>query len=147
MQFCQSYILSDQSQFKCFLNDPCCLVDADSAEKLQQTCPTCPFLLPADSPAAVTAAQVTLESYKRRSTLGAGLGVKKITRAAAQVRPDTVIISHSAASGWTTEGGSDLGVMARQEVCCSSSRMKILLTSPVLVCSLVQSVLFSWFYF
>lgn len=30
-------------------------------------------------------AGITLEAYKRQSTLGAGLGVKRVTRAAAQV--------------------------------------------------------------
>ncbi|KAK1897056.1 Fetuin-B [Dissostichus eleginoides] len=59
----------------------------DAPEKLQQTCPTCPLLLPADSPQAVDAARATLDSYKRQSTVGAGLGVKKITRASAQVVP------------------------------------------------------------
>lgn len=62
------------------------LVPVDPPEKLQQTCPTCPLLLPAESQQAVSAAHITLTSYKRQSTLGAGLGVKKITRAAAQVR-------------------------------------------------------------
>lgn len=57
----------------------------DPPEKLQQTCPTCPLLLPVDNPEAMNAAQVTLASYKRKSTLGAGLGIKKITRAATQV--------------------------------------------------------------
>lgn len=62
-----------------------CLVPLDPPEKLQQTCPTCPILLPVDSPQAVNAAHITLRSYKRQSALGVGLGVKKITRAAAQV--------------------------------------------------------------
>lgn len=62
-----------------------CPVPVDPPEKLQQTCPTCPFLLPVDNQQAVNAARITLASYKRQSTLGAGLGVKKITRAAAQV--------------------------------------------------------------
>lgn len=39
-----------------------------------------------DSPEATNTARLTLASYKRKSTLGAGLGVKKITRAAAQVQ-------------------------------------------------------------
>nr|QBZ81840.1 fetuin B [Trachidermus fasciatus] len=64
-----------------------CTLVPDPPEKLQQTCPTCPILLPVESPQAVTAAQVTLASYKRQSPVGAGLGVKKITRAAAQVAP------------------------------------------------------------
>ncbi|TNN23055.1 Alpha-2-HS-glycoprotein [Liparis tanakae] len=62
-----------------------CTLVPDLPEKLQQTCPTCPTLLPVESPQAVAAAQVTLASYKRRSAVGAGLGVKKITRAAARV--------------------------------------------------------------
>ena len=57
----------------------------DSPEKLQQTCPTCPLLLPADSQVAVDMARITLSSYKRKSTMAAQLGVKKITRASAQV--------------------------------------------------------------
>ncbi|XP_068446161.1 fetuin-B [Clinocottus analis] len=64
-----------------------CTLVPDPPEKLQQTCPTCPTLLPVDSPQAATAAQVTLATYKRQSPVGAGLGVKKITRAAAQVVP------------------------------------------------------------
>lgn len=59
--------------------------DADPAEKLQQTCPTCPILLPVDSQQAALAVQIALASYKRRSTVRAGLGVKRITRAAEQV--------------------------------------------------------------
>lgn len=62
------------------------LVAADPPEKLQQTCPTCPVLLSVDSPEAMNAAGITLDAYKRQSTLGAGLGVKKVTRAAAQVQ-------------------------------------------------------------
>ena len=65
--------------------DIVCIFPVDPPEKLQQTCPTCPLLLPVDSHQAVDAAQVTLASYKRQSMLSAGLGVKKITRAAAQV--------------------------------------------------------------
>lgn len=64
------------------------LLIVDPPEKLQQTCPTCPLLLPVDSLQAVNAARLTLASYKRQSMLGAGLGVKRITRAAAQVRLD-----------------------------------------------------------
>ncbi|XP_040041296.2 fetuin-B [Gasterosteus aculeatus] len=64
-----------------------CTLVPDPPEKLQQTCPTCPTLLPVESPQAVTTAQVTLASYRRQSPVGAGLGVKKITRAAAQVAP------------------------------------------------------------
>lgn len=64
----------------------------DPPEKLQQTCPTCPLLLPVDSQQAVDAAHVTLASYKRKSTLGAGLGVKKILRASAQVCVDVLLI-------------------------------------------------------
>ncbi|XP_034387330.1 alpha-2-HS-glycoprotein [Cyclopterus lumpus] len=64
-----------------------CTLVPDLPEKLQQTCPTCPILLPVESPQAVAAAQVTLASYKRQSPVGAGLGVKKITRAAARVAP------------------------------------------------------------
>lgn len=69
------------------------LVSADSPEKLQQICPTCPLLLSVDSPEAMTAARVTLVSYKRTSTMAAGLGVKKITRAAAQVSLDILLLT------------------------------------------------------
>ncbi len=78
-------------QFKGLLNHlycPC-LVLVDPPEKLQQTCPTCPLLLSVDSQQAVDAARLTLARYKRQSLLAAGLGVKKITRAAAQVQLDT----------------------------------------------------------
>ncbi|KAG8003352.1 Alpha-2-HS-glycoprotein [Nibea albiflora] len=64
-----------------------CTLTPDPPEKLYQTCPTCPLLLPLDSQQAADAARVTLASYKRQSTLGAGLGVKKIMRASAQVVP------------------------------------------------------------
>lgn len=75
---------------KCLFNHVCYqyLPTVDPPEKLQQTCPTCPLLLPVDSLQAVDAARLTLASYKRQSSLAAGLGVKRITRAAAQVRLD-----------------------------------------------------------
>lgn len=57
---------------------------ADPPEKLQLICPTCPLLLPVDSQHALKAATITLAHYKRQSTLSAGLGVKRIMRAAAQ---------------------------------------------------------------
>lgn len=57
---------------------------ADPPEKLQLICPTCPLLLPVDSQHALKAAAITLAHYKRQSTLSAGLGVKRIMRAAAQ---------------------------------------------------------------
>uniref|UniRef100_A0A3B3ZNH2 Cystatin fetuin-B-type domain-containing protein n=1 Tax=Periophthalmus magnuspinnatus TaxID=409849 RepID=A0A3B3ZNH2_9GOBI len=81
---CNTTILHTQEGYSYLYSYDCTLVP-DPPEKLQQTCPTCPLLLPIDSPQAVTAAQVTLDSYKRKSLLGAGLGVKKILRAAQQV--------------------------------------------------------------
>ncbi|XP_044056253.1 alpha-2-HS-glycoprotein [Siniperca chuatsi] len=83
---CNTTILHTPEGYSYLYSYDCTLVP-DPPEKLQQTCPTCPLLLPVESQQAVTAAQVTLASYKRQSTLGAGLGVKKITRAAAQVVP------------------------------------------------------------
>lgn len=83
---CNTTILHTPEGYSYLYSYDCTLVP-DPPEKLQQTCPTCPLLLPVDSPQAVIAAEVTLASYKRQSTLGAGLGVKKITRAAAQVVP------------------------------------------------------------
>ncbi|XP_040895475.1 alpha-2-HS-glycoprotein [Toxotes jaculatrix] len=83
---CNTTILHTPEGYSYLYSYDCTLVP-DPPEKLQQTCPTCPLLLPVDSPQAVSATQVTLESYKRQSKLGAGLGVKKITRAAAQVVP------------------------------------------------------------
>ncbi|KAJ0032614.1 hypothetical protein NQD34_002695 [Periophthalmus magnuspinnatus] len=83
---CNTTILHTQEGYSYLYSYDCTLVP-DPPEKLQQTCPTCPLLLPIDSPQAVTAAQVTLDSYKRKSLLGAGLGVKKILRAAQQTRP------------------------------------------------------------
>lgn len=62
------------------------LIHADPPEKLQQTCPTCPLLLPVESQQAVDAARITLASYRRQFIRGAELGVKSITRASAQVR-------------------------------------------------------------
>ncbi|XP_068563793.1 fetuin-B [Cebidichthys violaceus] len=83
---CNTTMLHTTEGYSYLYSYDCTLVP-DPPEKLQQTCPTCPTLLPVESPQAVTAAQVTLASYKRQSPVGAGLGVKKITRAAAQVAP------------------------------------------------------------
>ncbi|XP_072295188.1 alpha-2-HS-glycoprotein [Eucyclogobius newberryi] len=83
---CNTTILHTQEGYSYLYSYDCTLVP-DAPEKLQQTCPTCPLLLPVDSPQAVAAAHVTLESYKRKSLLGAGLGVKRILRAAEQTRP------------------------------------------------------------
>ncbi|KAK5869584.1 hypothetical protein PBY51_024289 [Eleginops maclovinus] len=83
---CNTTILHTPEGYSYLYSYDCTLVP-DPPEKLQQTCPTCPLLLPVDSPQAVDAARATLQSYKRQSTVGAGLGVKKITRASAQVVP------------------------------------------------------------
>uniref|UniRef100_A0A3Q0RWS1 Si:ch211-262h13.5 n=1 Tax=Amphilophus citrinellus TaxID=61819 RepID=A0A3Q0RWS1_AMPCI len=80
---CNTTILHTPEGYSYLYSYDCALVP-DPPEKLQQTCPTCPLLLSVDSPEAMNAAWVTLASYKRKSTLAAGLGVKKITRAAAQ---------------------------------------------------------------
>ncbi|KAF7662163.1 hypothetical protein LDENG_00244890 [Lucifuga dentata] len=83
---CNTTVLHTTKGYSYLYSYDCTLVP-DPPEKLQQTCPTCPLLLPVDSPEAVDAAQITLASFKRQSTLSADLGVKKITRAAAQVVP------------------------------------------------------------
>ncbi|XP_051929416.1 alpha-2-HS-glycoprotein [Hippocampus zosterae] len=83
---CNTTILHTLEGYSYLYSYDCTLVP-DPAEKLQQTCPTCPILLPVDSQQAVLAVQVALASYKRRSTVGAGLGVKRITRAAEQALP------------------------------------------------------------
>ncbi|KAM3619825.1 uncharacterized protein V6R79_014159 [Siganus canaliculatus] len=70
-----------------FLYSYDCFLVPDSPDKLQLTCPTCPLLLPEDSEQAVNAARLALAAYKRKSILSGGLGVKRITRAAAQVVP------------------------------------------------------------
>ncbi|KAM9848858.1 alpha-2-HS-glycoprotein [Aulostomus maculatus] len=85
---CNTTILHTPEGYSYLYSYDCALVP-DPPEKLQQTCPTCPVLLPEDSLEAATAAQVTLAAYKRQSTLGAGLGVKRITRAAVQSAPVT----------------------------------------------------------
>uniref|UniRef100_A0A3Q1EDD1 Si:ch211-262h13.5 n=1 Tax=Acanthochromis polyacanthus TaxID=80966 RepID=A0A3Q1EDD1_9TELE len=82
---CNTTILHTPEGYSYLYSYDCALVP-DPPEKLQQTCPTCPVLLPEDSPQAVTAARLTLTQYKMQSTLGIGLGVKRITRAAAQVQ-------------------------------------------------------------
>ncbi|XP_017275887.1 fetuin-B [Kryptolebias marmoratus] len=87
---CNTTILHGPEGFSYLYSYDCALVP-DPPEKLQQTCPTCPLLLPNDHPDAMTAAGLTLVSYKRKSMLGAGLGVKKITRAAAQKVPTKAI--------------------------------------------------------
>ncbi|KAJ3599279.1 hypothetical protein NHX12_033242 [Muraenolepis orangiensis] len=83
---CNTTILHTPEGFSYLYSYDCTLVP-DAPEKLQQLCPTCPLLLPADSQVAVDAARITLSSYKRKSTMAAQMGVKKITRASAQVRP------------------------------------------------------------
>lgn len=83
---CNTTILHTPEGYSYLYSYDCTLVP-DPPEKLQQTCPTCPLLLPVDSPEAESTAQFTLAFYKRQSTLGAGLGIKKITRAAEQVVP------------------------------------------------------------
>ncbi|XP_070689044.1 fetuin-B [Pempheris klunzingeri] len=83
---CNTTILHTPEGYSYLYSYDCTLVP-DPPGKLQQTCPTCPLLLPVDSPHATQVAQVTLASYKRQSTLGAGLGLKKVTRASAQVVP------------------------------------------------------------
>eukprot|EP00066_Takifugu_rubripes_P008326 XP_003974439.1 PREDICTED: fetuin-B-like [Takifugu rubripes] len=65
-----------------------CTLVPDPPEKLQQTCPTCPLLLPVESQQAVNAARITLASYRRQFLRGAELGVKTITRASAQAVPE-----------------------------------------------------------
>ncbi|KAG7272513.1 hypothetical protein CRUP_006802, partial [Coryphaenoides rupestris] len=83
---CNTTILHTTEGFSYLYSYDCTLVP-DAPEKLQQTCPTCPLLLPADSQVAVDAARITLSSYRRKSTMAAQMGVKKITRASSQVRP------------------------------------------------------------
>ncbi|XP_037624814.1 alpha-2-HS-glycoprotein [Sebastes umbrosus] len=83
---CNTTILHTPEGYSYLYSYDCTLVP-DPPEKLQLTCPTCPTLLPVDSAQAVNAAQVTLASYKRQSPVGAGMGVKKITRASVQVVP------------------------------------------------------------
>nr|XP_046246796.1 alpha-2-HS-glycoprotein [Scatophagus argus] len=83
---CNTTILHTPEGYSYLYSYDCTLVP-DPPEKLQQTCPACPLLLPVESQQAMKAAQVTLASYKRQSRLGADLGVKKITRASAQVVP------------------------------------------------------------
>ncbi|CAG11553.1 unnamed protein product [Tetraodon nigroviridis] len=63
-----------------------CTLVPDPPEKLQQTCPTCPLLLPVESHQAVNTARITLASYRRQFVRGADLGVKTITRASTKVR-------------------------------------------------------------
>ncbi|KAF7202724.1 alpha-2-HS-glycoprotein [Nothobranchius furzeri] len=88
---CNTTILHTAEGYTYLYSYDCALLP-DPPEKLQQTCPTCPLLLSEDSPDAMIAAGISLESYKRQSTLGAGLGVKKITRAAAQDVPTKAIL-------------------------------------------------------
>nr|XP_061790697.1 alpha-2-HS-glycoprotein-like [Nerophis lumbriciformis] len=83
---CNTTILHTSEGYSYLYSYECTLVP-DPAEKLQQTCPTCPILLPVDSQQAVLAVQVSLASYKRQSTVGAGLGIKRITRAAEKTVP------------------------------------------------------------
>lgn len=79
---------------------------ADPPEKLQLICPTCPLLLPVDSQHAVKAAAITLAHYKRQSTLSAGLGVKRIMRAAAQAGLKRHFLNLNENMGEDARGGS-----------------------------------------
>ncbi|KAM6921287.1 alpha-2-HS-glycoprotein isoform 2-T2 [Xenentodon cancila] len=83
---CNTTILHTPEGFSYLYSYDCALVP-DPPEKLQQTCPTCPLLLHVNDPEAMVAAQTSLAFYKMQSTLGAGLGVKNIIRAAAQEVP------------------------------------------------------------
>uniref|UniRef100_H3DL46 Si:ch211-262h13.5 n=1 Tax=Tetraodon nigroviridis TaxID=99883 RepID=H3DL46_TETNG len=65
-----------------------CTLVPDPPEKLQQTCPTCPLLLPVESHQAVNTARITLASYRRQFVRGADLGVKTITRASTKAVPE-----------------------------------------------------------
>ncbi|KAK5605617.1 hypothetical protein CRENBAI_009086 [Crenichthys baileyi] len=87
---CNTSILHTPEGYSYLYSYDCALVP-DPPEKLQQTCPACPVLLAVESPEAMNAAGITLEFYKRQSTLGAGLGVKKVTRAAAKNVPTKAI--------------------------------------------------------
>ncbi|MED6244433.1 hypothetical protein ATANTOWER_010195 [Ataeniobius toweri] len=87
---CNTSILHTPEGYSYLYSYDCALVP-DPPEKLQQTCPACPVLLAVESPEAMNAAGITLEFYKRQSMLGAGLGVKKVTRAAAQNVPTKAI--------------------------------------------------------
>uniref|UniRef100_A0A3B4UMP3 Si:ch211-262h13.5 n=1 Tax=Seriola dumerili TaxID=41447 RepID=A0A3B4UMP3_SERDU len=89
---CNTTILHTPEGYSYLYSYDCTLMP-DPPGKLQQICPTCPLLLPTDSPQAMSTAQVTLTSYKRQSKLRAGLGVKRITRAAAQVQPHTCLLT------------------------------------------------------
>lgn len=83
---CNTTILHTPEGYSYLYSYDCMLVP-DPPEKLQKICPTCPLLLSVDNPEVKSAAQATLLSYKRQSTLGLGLGVKKITRASEQSVP------------------------------------------------------------
>uniref|UniRef100_A0A087XAW9 Si:ch211-262h13.5 n=1 Tax=Poecilia formosa TaxID=48698 RepID=A0A087XAW9_POEFO len=87
---CNTTILHTPEGYSYLYSYDCALVP-DPPEKLQQTCPTCPVLLSVDSPVAMETAGITLEAYKRQSTLGAGLGVKRVTRAAVQNVPKKAV--------------------------------------------------------
>ncbi|XP_028259989.1 alpha-2-HS-glycoprotein [Parambassis ranga] len=111
---CNTTILHTPEGYSYLYSYDCALVP-DAPEKLQQICPTCPLLLPEDSPKAMTAAQVTLEAFKRQSTLRAGLGVKRITRAAAQVKPvQATFVEYTVQE--CPEGISDRGTCQRLTV-------------------------------
>ncbi|XP_067452462.1 fetuin-B [Thunnus thynnus] len=83
---CNTTILHTPKGYTYLYSYDCTLVP-DPPEKLEKICPTCPYLLSVDSQEAIAAAQITLATYKRQSKLAAGLGLKKITRAAAQTVP------------------------------------------------------------
>ncbi|XP_030647393.1 fetuin-B [Chanos chanos] len=85
---CNTTVLQTTEGFSYLYSYDCTLVP-DPPEKLQQTCPDCPLLLPVDSSAAVSTAQITLRHYNRQSTLPISLTLDSITRASHQTSPVT----------------------------------------------------------
>ncbi|XP_015237335.1 PREDICTED: fetuin-B-like [Cyprinodon variegatus] len=108
---CNTTILQTPEGFTYLYSYECALMP-DPPEKLQQTCPTCPVLLSVDSPDAMNAAGITLEAYRRQSTLGVGLGVKKVTRAAVQNVPTKAIFVEYTVQE-CTEGFTERGTCQR----------------------------------
>ncbi|XP_010870820.1 alpha-2-HS-glycoprotein [Esox lucius] len=83
---CNTTILHTAGGYSYLYSYDCTLMP-DPPEKLQQTCPTCPLLLPVDSPKAVHAAGLTLLRFNTQSTLPTSMALQNLTRASVQNKP------------------------------------------------------------
>ncbi|KAJ7986210.1 hypothetical protein DPEC_G00337600 [Dallia pectoralis] len=87
---CNTTILHTAEGYSYLYSYDCTLMP-DPPEKLQQTCPTCPLLLPVDSSKAIHAAGLTLHRFNTQSTLPSSIALQNLTRASTQTNPVSAI--------------------------------------------------------